>query len=310
MDPGLFVMLRDASTAGIVVLAARRATGSWVALLPRPEDRLGFATLGVFGVYFGRYLFVLGLKFGSPVLAATWQNMIPPVTYLFGVVLGTERLNCEPATVLRLGGVVAAVGGAVAATRGQGDDGDATDAALASVFFALQVAVGGAGFWHLQKSLLLKGYAPIQVVAWYYTTGVTTVALAALPHATDPELWRFSRADRAALGGGLLLWPLLAYLLAFGNQHASPVAVMAFAPLQIVATMVIDFVCHGMVPGTAVAAGAGAVTVGLTLFVAGSLLQRRAQSDLGEGPGGTERAADVEHESKCEVVALSDLEVI
>ena len=148
MDPGLFVLLRDANTAWITVLAARRTTGSWAELLPRPEDQISALTLGVLGVYFGQYLFVLGLKFSSPVLASTWQNLIPAATYLLGFALGTERLDREPATLLRLGGIVAAVAGAVAATLGQGSavGSGATNPALASAFFALQVALGGAGF--------------------------------------------------------------------------------------------------------------------------------------------------------------------
>ena len=39
---------------------------------------------------------------------------------------------------------------------------------------------------------------------------------------------------------GVALWPVAAYLLTYANDNASPVTVMAFAPLQIVVTIALE----------------------------------------------------------------------
>ena len=65
----------------------------------------------------------------------------------------------------------------------------------------LQVLLGGAVFWHLQKSLLRKGYPPIQLVAWYYSSGVAFLALVVLPNTTK-AMWTLSQTDLVALGYG------------------------------------------------------------------------------------------------------------
>ena len=137
-----------------------------------------------------------------------------------------------------------AVGGALGATVGGGSGGGSSagpvptgDTVLACAYFGLQVLLGGAGFWHLQK-LLLAQYASLQVVAWYYQYGSAVLVLVILPTATHSAQWAFNGDDALALGVGVLLWPVAAYLLAFANDHGNPVLVMAFAPLQIVATVV------------------------------------------------------------------------
>ena len=60
MDPGMFVLVRDANTAWIVLVAARKSVGSWT--WPRPADRMAFFILGTFGIYFGQFCFVQGIK--------------------------------------------------------------------------------------------------------------------------------------------------------------------------------------------------------------------------------------------------------
>jgi len=284
MDPGVLVLTRDSTTATICIFACRVATGSWSALLPRQEHRLSFVVLGLFGVYFGQYFNVVGLAEGTAVLSAVWQNTSPAATYVLGVALGTERLGANGVTALKVVGVTAAVAGTVVSSLGAaqrsdsermtglfGASGVAHNAAFASVFFALAVLFGGAGFYHLQKRLLREGYAPIQVVAWFYATGVFELALVLLPHALDAAMWRLNQADAVAIGLGMCLWPLLAYLLAYANDRASPVIVMALSPLQILGTMVLDYAMHGAVPGAEEIAGAAAVASGLALFVAGAL---------------------------------------
>ena len=276
MDPGLLVVLRDSNTAWVVVLAARKAVGAWT--WPRPEDRMLFLVLGTFGLYFGQYFVVVGLQHGTPVLATTWANLVPIATYLLGLVLGSERLGYELWVWMKMLGVMLGVSGAVLATLGRpaADVNAESSVALASSFFCLQVLFGGAAFWHLQKTLLNKGYSSIEVVAWYYSYGVLLMLLVVLPTATHTRMWALDKSDLIALGYGLLLWPLAAFLLAFSNSNASPVTVMAFAPMQIIATIGLEFLWNKKVPRLFEGLGAGIVVLGLVCFMCAVAFETRA----------------------------------
>ena len=287
LDPGVFVLLRDGSTAAVVSIAARQRGGE-PKHFARPSgdrDTLRFWLLGVLGLYFGQYFVVLGLERGSAVLASTWSNCIPAATYLMGLQLGTERFDArERSAPLKLLGVALAVGGALGATVGGGSGGGSSagpvptgDTVLACAYFGLQVLLGGAGFWHLQKMLLAQ-YASLQVVAWYYQYGCAVLGLVILPTATHSAQWAFNGDDALALGVGVLLWPVAAYLLAFANDHGNPVLVMAFAPLQIVATVVLEYARDGTVPTRGETVGAAMVVLGLAAFIAGTTQEGTARA--------------------------------
>jgi len=300
LDPGVFVLLRDGCTAAVVSMAARQR-GSEPKRFARPADdgdTLRFWLLGVFGLYFGQYFVVLGLQRGTAVLASLWQNCIPAATYLLGLRLGTESLDArDRPALLKLLGVVLAVGGALGTTVGAGGGGSgggstttAGDTALACAYFGLQVLLGGAGFWHLQKRLLAR-YASLQVVAWYYQYGAAALALVILPTATHSAQWSLNRDDLLALGVGTALWPAAAYLLAFANDHGSPVLVMAFSPLQIVVTVALEYARDGTVPSRAEVAGSAVVCLGLAAFLAGTQRGTGDASTDGAEKGGGGAAA-------------------
>ena len=121
---------------------------------PEPRHQLPFFTLGALGLYFGQYFSVQGIKYGTPVLAGIWQNVIPATTFLVGLALGTEKVQCNTSSILQVVGVALGVGGAVASSYAPEVSASGGSAAKACAFYALQVLFGGAGFWHLQKRLL------------------------------------------------------------------------------------------------------------------------------------------------------------
>ena len=220
MDPGLFVLVRDVNTAWIIAVASRVSLKSW--RWPEPRHQLPFFTLGALGLYFGQYFSVQGIKYGTPVLAGIWQNVIPATTFLVGLALGTEKVQCNTSSILQVAGVALGVGGAVATSYAPEVSASGGSAAKACAFYALQVLFGGAGFWHLQKRLLTTGYRSIEVVAWYYFYGIVLMGMVVLPSALEPSLWRFTEADWIALAYGLAVWPLAAFLLAWSNDMATP----------------------------------------------------------------------------------------
>ena len=113
----------------------------------------------------------------------------------------------------------------------------------------------------------------------YYSYGVVMLALVVLPNAFDAAMWHFEKADFEALGFGLALWPLAAFLLTYANNNASPVTVMAFAPLQIVATMALEYVSTSnktdVTPTLQEGLGAGTVILGLAFFISGYALKEQ-----------------------------------
>lgn len=283
MDAGVFTIIRDSLCSCVLVLFARHQGGSF--LWPtKAADHLCFIFLGVFGLYFGQYCATLALKYGTPMLSATWQNSIPLVTYLLGLLLRVEELNCRMPSVFRLAGLLLAVAGAIVTTIATAHAKEATSSdsksqaaenlLLASVFSALQVLFGGAGFWHLQKVALEQNIKPILVAAWYYTYGVLSMTLVILPNSLDARQWTFEGADLTALCYAVAVWPLAAYLLTYANARAGPVMVMAFSPLQIIITSLLDYILESVRPTIAEMGGAGLVIAGLSLFIAGTWIRR------------------------------------
>ena len=150
LDPGLLVLARDGTTAVVCAVACRLSMGSWAAMAPRREHRLPALALGLLGIYFGQYLAVLGLAEGTPVLAALWWNVAPPATFVLGLWLGTERPRLDLTTLLKVAGVVVAVGGAALSTAGArgGVGAPPPNPVVASALLLLSVLFGGAGFYH------------------------------------------------------------------------------------------------------------------------------------------------------------------
>jgi drug/metabolite transporter (DMT)-like permease len=276
MDAGVFTLVRDSVCAGLLNLNARRQMGRFT--LPQgAADHNLFIILGTFGLYFGQFFATLGVKHGTPMLSATWSNSTPVAVYMLGLLLGVERLDRSMPKCLKVAGLFLAVGGAISATvvaaDSKGKDGhhqeSAGDLALASAFFSLQVLFGGAGFWHLQKHLLAR-YTAAQVAAWYYLYGVAILALTILPNATTASQWTFKGADLVALLYAVILWPVAAFLLTYANSRGTPVLVMAFAPLQIVAATTLDYMLESVVPTRAQIIASSVVVLGLACFIAGT----------------------------------------
>ena len=102
------------------------------------------------------------------------------------------------------------------------------------------------------------------------------MGMVVLPNALEPSLWRFTEADWIALAYGLAVWPLAAFLLAWSNNMATPVTVMALSPMQIVFTLGIEVALGkrsafgtGGFASSMQRTGIAAVVVGLASFVAG-----------------------------------------
>lgn len=266
LSPGVLVLLRDMFCTFVLVLNLRLRESP--SLLPHPEDQAPIILLGIFGLYFGQYLGIVGIQHSDAVLVSLWGNLAPVATYLLGLILRTEQCALDWVSALKLSGLVVTVTGAVMATLGDSKAGTGsgiTSLAVATVCFLLQVLFGSAVFWHLQKLLLGKGYSVHQMAAWYYTSGMAVLLLVVVPHTSSSD-WTFNKDDLTALGVAIPVWPLCAFLLTFANEHATPTTVMVFSPAQIVFTFLFDYLLYGQRPSLVELAGAACVVLGLLLF--------------------------------------------
>ena len=267
-------------------------------LLPAPEHRLSFVILGVLGVYFGQYVALLGLQSGTTVLAATFNTATPFATFLLGLFLGTEPNACQKAQVLKVCGVILAVAGAVLAIvpgifpDGNNGGGNSSNSFIpttapnvdfgaqeqtnnpvrAGVFFTLQMILGGACFWHLQKHMLGHGYSSIQTASWYYGFGAVSLCLAVAPSVSQSSTWQhLEPIDAAVLGLCVVLYPLLCILWTWANKHSSPTFVMAFSPLQIGMTGLFDFILYHHIPSVGELIGGALVVTGIVFLILGQI---------------------------------------
>ena len=270
-------------------------------LLPAPEHRLSFVILGILGVYFGQYVAVLGLQSGTTVLAATFNTATPFATFLLGLFMRTEPNACQRAQVLKVCGVLLAVAGAVVAIvpgifADGGDEGGnssnshnlttapnvefgsaehTANPIRAGIFFTLQMILGGACFWHLQKHLLGHGYSSIQTASWYYSFGALALCLAVAPSVSQASTWQHLQPiDAAVLGLCVVLYPLLCILWTWANKHSSPTFVMVFMPLQIGMTALFDFILYEHAPSVGELLGGSLVVTGIAFLVLGQIFLR------------------------------------
>ena len=138
VDPAVFALLRDLGASAILlsvlfvsrcrtIFAAQqrsssggRSSGSACrsacsGFAPDRYDHGYFALLGIFGVYFGQYLFIYGVAKTGPTVASIWQNTQPVFCLIFGLCLGTERRSalCGCEGWLKIVGITCSIGGAI-----------------------------------------------------------------------------------------------------------------------------------------------------------------------------------------------------
>ena len=248
------------------------------AILPK------FAVLGLTGVWAGQGLGALALANLPPTVFAVLQPLQPVITLGVAVALGHEALSCSLPSAGMVAGLLATVGSAagvvLSTAAGAGGDSSASGSLpLGLAYVLLQVLLGGA-YAAAQKGVLVayKGDS-LYVAAWGYAVGTTMLALCAVTGATTADAWTLSPLGWGAVAFSGLIGSGCGYAaLAAANARTSPLIVMAFSPLQPMATGVLLWLVKGETLTTAQLGFGGGICAGLLLTLYSTSLSHRASA--------------------------------
>jgi len=160
-NPVLFALIREAAAGPILLAMALVLEGCVVKFCNRLTWR--FAAGGVF-LFLNQLCFIVGEKLSSAVIGSAWQ----PSQAIFTVIL-TLILCMEKATVLKIGGVLVACGGAVFMVVWGADESTITggqNAVLGNILFAVNCL--GTSLYVIVTKPLLRRYPPLSVTGWCY----------------------------------------------------------------------------------------------------------------------------------------------
>ncbi len=178
------------------------------------------------GVAVNQLMFIKGLTLTTPIYAALLILATPVFILLLGFALRSEKI-----TVLKITGLLAAIGGAALLILGREQNDIGSNMLLGDIYILIN-AVFYAFYYVLVKPLMQK-YSPVHVVRWVFTFGLVMIF---------PFCWNdfaaiawssFNLSHFAALAFVVIGATFLAYYFTvYGLQHLSASAVGAYIYLQ------------------------------------------------------------------------------
>ncbi|OIV92911.1 hypothetical protein TanjilG_00088 [Lupinus angustifolius] len=234
---------------------------------PLTKDLLiSFFLLGLTGIFANQLLFVIGLSYTNPTYASAIQPAIPVFTFLFAVVMGTERVNLRRYEGLaKVGGTVISVSGAVAMVLYRGpaligytdsvhvaqNETSANVHAEPSGWFISGLENLGLGYFHLGVICLigncicmaayiailapvLKKYpANLSATAYSYFFGAILMATVSLFAANELNDWILTPTEvLAVFYSGTIASAVNYGLMTWCNRILGPSLVALYMPLQ------------------------------------------------------------------------------
>ncbi|CAI8588416.1 unnamed protein product [Vicia faba] len=262
---------------------------------PITKDLLiSFFFLGLTGIFGNQLLFLLGLTYTNPTYAAATQPAIPVFTFLFAVIMGTERVNLlRYEGLAKVAGTIICVSGAVLMVlyRGPAVVGNTEiDHVAQNEISARGNCMCMAAFLAIQAPVLKKYPSNLSVTAYSYFFGAALMVVVSFFMTNESTDWSLTSSEiLAVIYAGTIASALNYGLITWCNKILGPALVALYNPLQPGFSVILSQIFLGSPVYLGSIIGGSFIIAGLYTVTWGSYRERRATVGVTpQGPGETE----------------------